>query len=157
MDSKQFNEPAREKWWSVGVASSDAFKLRQSNRTLIVLALMACGLLAGIVAARMSGGPLWRHDMRHYEKTFQAWFLIVAIPAWIYVVVGCAKDLAYLDELGRRVHLETMSRTYLTGLALAVSLGYVCLLTGWRFNPLWFVVLELVRTGWLRVVARRYQ
>jgi hypothetical protein len=64
-----------------------------------------------------------------------------------------------LDELARRIQLEALAWTYLTGLTLACALGGVMLaykLQPWFPNPLSFILLEPVRAVWLYAVSRRY-
>ena len=77
--------------------------------------------------------------------------------AFIYIAWEFRRYLAALDELARRIQLESIASTYLCGLAVAMLLGGVGLVYGWRLNPFWFIVLEPVRAGWLYFVSRRYQ
>lgn len=157
MKSNELQEPLPEEqapWWSVSIASSKEFRRRQDRRASILLGLMGCALLVAVLAGYIFGG---RHDMRNYEKISLEWFNVLIVPAWVYAIAGCAKDLSRLDELGRRIQIESMAWTYLTGLTLFVGLGFTCFSTGWKFNPYWFCILEFVRLLWLRIVARRYQ
>ena len=77
--------------------------------------------------------------------------------AFIYIAWEFRKYLSALDELARRIQLESIAWTYLCGLALAMLFGGLGMVYGWRLNPLWFIVLEPVRAGWLYFVSRRYQ
>ena len=64
-----------------------------------------------------------------------------------------------LDELARRIQLEALAWTYLTGLTIACALGGVMLaydLRPWFPSPFWFILLEPIRGLWLYVVSRRY-
>jgi hypothetical protein len=64
-----------------------------------------------------------------------------------------------LDELARRIQLEAVAWTYLTGLTLAITVGAVMLaydIPPTYANPIWFVVLEPIRGIWLYAVSRRY-
>ena len=64
-----------------------------------------------------------------------------------------------LDELARRIQLEALAWTYLTGLTMACALGGVMLayeLQPWFLSPFWFILLEPIRGLWLYVVSRRY-
>jgi hypothetical protein len=76
--------------------------------------------------------------------------------AFVYIVWEFRKYLSALDELARRIQLESIAWTYLSGLAVAMLLGGLGLVYGWLPNPLWFIVLEPVRAGWLYFVSRRY-
>lgn len=77
--------------------------------------------------------------------------------AFFYIAWEFRKYLTALDELARRIQLESIAWTYLCGLAVAMLLGGLGMVYGWRLNPLWFIVLEPVRAGWLYFVSRRYQ
>jgi len=77
--------------------------------------------------------------------------------AFVYIAWEFRRYLSALDELARRIQLESIAWTYLCGLAVAMLLGGIGLVYGWRFNPAWFIVLEPVRAGWLYFVSRRYQ
>ena len=64
-----------------------------------------------------------------------------------------------LDELARRIQLEALAWTYLTGLTISSALGGVMLaydLRPWFPNPFWFILLEPIRGLWLYMVSRRY-
>lgn len=64
-----------------------------------------------------------------------------------------------LDELARRIQLEALAWTYLTGLTLACALGGVMLAFDLRYefqNFFWVLLLEPIRGGWLYAVSRRY-
>lgn len=74
-----------------------------------------------------------------------------------YIAWEFHKYLSALDELARRIQLESIAWTYLCGLALAMPLGGLAMVYDWRLNPMWFIVLEPVRAGWLYFVSRRYQ
>jgi multisubunit Na+/H+ antiporter MnhB subunit len=75
---------------------------------------------------------------------------------FIYIAWEFRKYLLALDELAKRIQLESIAWTYLTGLGLAVLVGGLAMLMRWWVNPIWFVVLEPVRAGWLYLVSRRY-
>jgi hypothetical protein len=75
--------------------------------------------------------------------------------------------LSEIDELARRMQLEAMAWTYLTGLVVAAWLGvagaFSQTIAHWAFKPevllmipyLYFL-LEPVRAGWLYYLSRRY-
>ena len=86
--------------------------------------------------------------------------LIVALApgvAFAYIAWEFRKYLAALDELARRIQLESIAWTYLCGVALAMLFGGLAMVYGWSFNPVCFILLEPVRAGWLYFVSRRYQ
>lgn len=82
---------------------------------------------------------------------------LVPGAAFIYIAWEFRIYLAALDELARRIQLESIAWTYLSGLVLAMLLGGLSLVYGWGLNIGWFIVLEPVRAGWLYFVSRRYQ
>lgn len=75
---------------------------------------------------------------------------------FLYIVYEFRRYLLALDELARRMHMEALAWTYLAGLALAMLVGGVSAGVGWQVNPMWFIVLEPVRAGFLFVISRRY-
>ena len=77
--------------------------------------------------------------------------------AFVYVAWEFRRYLAALDELARRIQLESIAWTYLCGLVAAILLAGVSVVYGIRFNPIWVFLLEPVRAGWLYFVSRRYQ
>jgi hypothetical protein len=99
----------------------------------------------------------------HYFKpqTFGRATAILLPIVFARIVWELRKYLLSLDELARRLQVEAMAWTYLTGFVLAAvlcgiwleSLGKVDL--AW-FCPVWFVLLEPVRASWLYVLSRRY-
>ena len=77
-----------------------------------------------------------------------AFFAFIAWAFWKY--------LGELDELARRIQLEAIALTYLTGLGafgFLTAFGYQA---HWTVNPVWFIFLEPVRGLWLWRLARRY-
>lgn len=74
-----------------------------------------------------------------------------------YVAWQLGRYLTAMDELERRIQMESITWTYLSGLAIAMLLGGFSTVYGWRLNPGWFIVLEVVRARWFHLVSRRYQ
>jgi len=75
--------------------------------------------------------------------------------------------LSEIDELARRLQLEAMAWTYLTGFVVAAWLGvlgaFSQTIAHWVFKPevlltipYLFFLLEPVRGGWLYYLSRRY-
>jgi len=75
--------------------------------------------------------------------------------------------LSQIDKLGRRMQLEAMAWTYLTGFVVAAWLGVAAAfsqtIAHWAFKPAVLLVipyllflLEPVRAGWLYYLSRRY-
>ena len=75
---------------------------------------------------------------------------------FLYIVYEFRRYLLALDELARRMQMEALAWTYLTGLAVAMVVGGLSTTAGWRINPMWFVILEPVRALFLYVASRRY-
>jgi hypothetical protein len=84
-----------------------------------------------------------------------------------YIAWETRRYLMSLDELARRLQLEAMAWTYLTGMVLAVWLGTLAPLSHtllyWDYRqtmilliPLAYMLLEFVRAGWLWYLSRRY-
>lgn len=119
---------------------------RYHIRSSIALAAMAAGFLAPALLRHSVSGGILR--------------IIIALApgaAFAYIAWEFRRYLSTLDELARRIQLESIAWTYLCGLAVAMLLGGVGFVYGWRFNPAWLIVLEPMRAGWLYFVSRRYQ
>lgn len=117
---------------------------RYHNRCTAALALMIAGF---ILSAWLPPGP---------ERLLQA---ILPGAAFTFIAWEFRRYLLSLDELARRIQLEAIAGTYLTGLAVSMLFGGIMLaynLDLWFPNPGWFIFLELVRGVWLYVVSRKY-
>ena len=104
-----------------------------------------------------------QHSHMHYvSKRVFTTLIAVAMPAAISLIVWeFRKYLLSLDELARRLQLEAMACTYLTGFILASVLCGIWLealpnVDAIWFCPLWFALLEPARAGWLYALSRRY-
>jgi hypothetical protein len=99
---------------------------------------------------------------KHFPST--PWPAIQSLAPGItvaYIAWEFRRYLLALDELARRIQFQAIAWTYLTGLVLAALVGGVAMAYGlhWEIlwlNPLWFVLLEPVRSCFLYYVARRY-
>ena len=119
------------------------------------IALIAMLVLAAVVAmlgVRFPNNSLWRP-------------LLSLVPGagFCYIVWEFRRYILALDELARRIQLEAILWTYLTGLGVATLVGGVVMVYGWEWNllwlwlnPLWYGFLEPVRGCFLYFVARRY-
>jgi hypothetical protein len=124
---------------------------RYHARTAIALIAMVVVCAA---AAILAG------DFHHNSP----WRVILSLTpgvAYSYIAWELRRYILALDELARRIQLEAIAWTYLTGLAVAALAGGIALVYGWQWsslwlNPLWFVFLEPVRGCFLYYVARRY-
>jgi hypothetical protein len=97
----------------------------------------------------------------HHNSPWRLTLSLVPGIAYSYIAWELRRYILALDELARRIQLEAIAWTYLTGLAVAALVGGVALAYGWQWsslwlNPLWFVFLEPVRGCFLYYVARRY-
>jgi len=84
-----------------------------------------------------------------------------AVPglAFAFIAWEFRRYVLSLDELARRIQLEAIAWTYLTGLVLAMLAGGFLLVYPVDFhflNPFWYIFLEPIRAVWLYVVSRRY-
>jgi hypothetical protein len=100
------------------------------------------------------------------------WVMIVTLLAvgalMTYIPWEMSQYLRQLDELARRMQLEAMAWTYLTGMVVAGWLGVLLplghLLLHWSYPrqylllsiPFLYFLLEPVRAGWLYYLSRRY-
>jgi hypothetical protein len=114
-------------------------------------------LRAGLALAGMLVFMLGGAIARHAIPAAGAIAAITPGVAFGYIGWEFRRYLQSLDELARRIQLESIAWTYLSGLALGMLLGGVGVVYGWQLNPGWLIVLEPVRAGWLYFVARRYQ
>jgi hypothetical protein len=109
-----------------------------------------------------------------FSRKFPPGRLVIAITLLVvgalitYIAWEMSRYLRQLDELARRMQLEAMALTYLTGMVVAgwlgvlVPLGHVLL--HWSYPtqhlllciPFLYCLLEVVRAGWLYYLSRRY-
>jgi hypothetical protein len=75
---------------------------------------------------------------------------------FLYICMEFRRYMASMDEMLRRIHLESIAWTYLTALVLAMFVGGIGAVLHWNTSPIWFVVIEPVRAAWLYATARRY-
>ncbi len=74
-----------------------------------------------------------------------------------YISWEFRRYLSALDELARRIQLEALAWTYLSGFTIACAVGGVVHAYDLPFpSPLWFAVMEPLRGVWLYAVSRRY-
>jgi hypothetical protein len=93
------------------------------------------------------------------------WKIIAGLTpgvAYGYIAWEARRYWQSLDELGRRLMLESAACTYLVGIAAGMFFGGISFLFfdhPWAlflFNPLWFIMLEPVRGIILYRLTRRY-
>jgi NAD(P)-dependent dehydrogenase (short-subunit alcohol dehydrogenase family) len=75
---------------------------------------------------------------------------------FLYIALEFRRYMFAQDELGRRIHFESIVMTYLTALAVAGAVGGLASAFRWNVNPMWFVMVEPIRAFWLYAIARRY-
>jgi hypothetical protein len=95
------------------------------------------------------------------NATWRVVLSLVPGVSFFYIAWEFRRYLLALDELARRIQLEAIAWTYLTGLAVAVLVGGVAAVYGGQWNrlwlnPMWFVFLEPLRGCFLYYTARRY-
>jgi hypothetical protein len=107
------------------------------------------------------GAAVLAGDFLHHNSPWRVILSLAPGVTYSYIAWEFRKYVLALDELARRIQLEAIAWTYLTGWAVAALVGGVALVYGWHWNrlwlnPLWFVFLEPVRACYLYYVARRY-
>ena len=75
---------------------------------------------------------------------------------FLYVCIEFRRYMAAMDEMLRRIHLESIAWTYLTALVVAMFAGGLASVMSWNVNLMWFAGIEPVRAVWLYATARRY-
>jgi len=84
-----------------------------------------------------------------------------------YIAWEFRRYLYQLDELARRMQMEAMACTYITGLVMAAWLAVLWpfshFLVHWPYKPMLlflipflYFLLEPIRAGWLYYLSRRY-
>ena len=120
---------------------------------------------AGVAACWVAAVALTLHF--HPIPMIRAMSPFIAAALFSYVAWELRIYLLALDELARRIQLEAMAWTYLTGMVLAAWLGalgsFTHTLLHWKldvgllvFMPFLYAFLEMVRGGWLYRLSRRY-
>ena len=120
----------------------------------------AIALVATLVLAAVAGMLAVRFPSN------KVWLLILSLvpgTGFCYIAWELRRYILALDELARKIQLEAILWTYLTGLAVASVAGGVIMVYGWDMrlpwlwlNPLWYGFLEPVRGCYLYFIARRY-
>ena len=108
--------------------------------------------------------------MRLPPKIVGATTVLLAGCVISYIAWELQKYLTQLDELARRMQLEAIAWTYLTGFVLAAWFGVFVMLMAlfshalarWPLkglllaSPFLYFLLEPIRAGWLLYLSRRY-
>jgi hypothetical protein len=123
---------------------------RYHTRCAIALvAMVVLELWAGMLSMVFPNAP-WR-------------VILSLVPgvSFLYIAWEFRRYLLALDELARRIQLEAIAWTYLTGWVIAVLVGGVAMVYGWQWNrlwlnPMWFMLLEPLRGCFLYYIAQRY-
>ena len=103
-------------------------------------------------------------------KIISATTVLVAGCVISYIAWESRRYLAHLDELGRRMQLEAMAWTYITGFVLAAWFGVLVVFLALfghlpthgffkgllLVSPFFYFLLEPIRAGWLYYLSRRY-
>jgi hypothetical protein len=119
-----------------------------------------CAIALIFMAGSFFGAAIW--SLIHGRSpTLEIGLALVPGASFAFIAREFRIYLASLDELARRIQLEAIAWTYLTGMAIAALVGGIALFFGdaWNplwLNPLWFLFLEPVRSCWLYFIARRY-
>ncbi|HEY4365463.1 MAG TPA: hypothetical protein VGN17_31170 [Bryobacteraceae bacterium] len=121
------------------------------RRCLGAFLFLGVGWLASFLIARFL---LPAGSWRNFD--FVAMYYLLVGVAFSFIAWAFWKYLGELDELARRLQLEAVALTYLTGFCAFGFLAAFGYLTGWTVNPVWFIVLEPIRAFWLRYLVRRY-
>jgi hypothetical protein len=154
MDTNPSEDPATEhsQWPTAPMLAYGTFGSRTPAGRRYHL---RAGIALAVMAVCMFGGALARSVVPQARPELLA--AIAPGAGFLYIAWEFRRYLASLDELARRIQLESIAWTYLTGLAIAMLLGGFGVIYGWRINAGWFIMLEPVRSAWLYCVARRYQ
>ena|ERR1051326_1919002 len=151
----QITQPAEESRWPAfpilfyGTFGSRTSAGRRYHRQF--------GIALGVLVFGMLALTMFRADIP--AEIHRPLIGLLPGAVFIYIAWSCYGYLRTLDELARRMQLEAMAWTYLTGIAAAVLLGGLALAYNWGqwfLNPVWLLILEPVRGAWLYVVSRRY-
>ena len=129
-------------WGTFGTKTPEG--RRYHNRCTAALAFMVAG---AILSNFLPSGP---------SRFFQA---VIPGAAFTFIAWEFRRYLLALDELARRIQLEAIAWTYLTGLGLSMLLGGILFsytLPVWFPGPWYYIFLEPVRAVWLYVISRRY-
>jgi hypothetical protein len=123
---------------------------RYHLRTAIALMSMVIVCLAALLLADFEHNSVWRVILS-----------LTPGATYGYIAWELRRYILALDELARRIQLEAMAWTYLTGLGVASIVGGIALAYGWHWNsewlnPLFYLFLEPIRGCFLYYVARRY-
>ena len=147
-------------WGSFGTQTPEGRRFH--NTFKICVTVMLIGFMSGVFWHAMLGRALGA---------------VLPGLAFTGIAVSFRRYLLTLDELARRIQVESIAWTYLTGLAVApllmgilLALGVHANFFGWLFavsgmdssfvdliSPYFYILLlEQIRTLWLYKVSRKY-
>jgi len=142
-------------WGALGTKSNA--ERRYKTRSALAASVVVCW---GLIAFAMHLRP----------KIITSTIVFLAAFSISYIAWELRRYLTQLDELGRRMQLEAIAWTYVTGFVLAAWFGVLVMLMAlfspsfkhWPFqllllaSPFLYFLLELIRAGWLYYLSRRY-
>jgi hypothetical protein len=153
-------EPSR--WETCAILFWGAFGTKTAaERRYIMRSLFAAAVVAAWVGLAFSR----KFPPGHWVMIIT---LLVVGALMTYIPWEMSQYLRQLDELARRMQLEAIAWTYLTGMVVAGWFGVLLplghLLLHWSYPrqylllsiPFLYFLLEPVRAGWLYYLSRRY-
>lgn len=131
-----------------------------AERRYIVRSCIAAG--AGLAILLFAAAMHFRPRPIMVRVVMLATGSVLTYMAWEF-----RRYLYQLDELARRMQMEAITCTYLTGFVIAAWLGVLWpfshFLVHWPYKPtvlftipFLYFVLEPIRAGWLYYLSRRY-
>jgi hypothetical protein len=142
-------------WGALGTKSNG--ERRYKTRNALAASVVVCW-------------ALFAFAMHLHPKIIVSTTVFLAAFLTSYIAWELRRYLTQLDELARRMQLEAMALTYLTGFVLAVWFGvlltFMVLFSHapmhWPLkslllaSPFLYFLLEPIRAGWLYYLSRRY-
>ncbi len=125
---------------------------------------------SALAAAVLLGWLLFAFAIRLSPRITGSTTVLLAGCVISYIAWELRRYLTQLDELARRMQLESIALTYLTGFVLAAWFGvFVMLMALFSHtlmqrpfkglllaSPFLYFLLEPIRAGWLYYLSRRY-
>lgn len=152
---------SESKWQTCSILFWGTFGARgPAERRYIVRSCTAAGIVLALVFVSLA--------MHFHPKPLMARVVMIATGFLVtYIAWEFRRYLYQLDELARRLQMESMACTYLTGFVIAAWLGalwpFSHFLVHWPYKPtilflipFLYFLLEPVRAAWLYYLSRRY-
>jgi hypothetical protein len=136
---------------TVSTGSRGGVSVKRDSR-LIQAALLFAGLYIGALAAT---------EVESISRPIRVGIALLPVPAFAFFLVEWIRNIRRLDELARRVQLESLAIAFPLSLVLVMALGLIQRVTpldpaDWSYRHVWPFLIAFYFFG-LALAKRRYR